>query len=131
MIDEFILYEDLRIGPKFFYLEQGQKSFVIFGDGPGATPPPPTNRNIKISVIGVGKVGMAIAHAILTQDLADKIALVNVNHDKLCDEMLDLQHAAAFLPRTTISASVDHSCTVGSDLVIVTVGARQFCCKGM
>ncbi|XP_022022136.1 L-lactate dehydrogenase B [Helianthus annuus] len=91
----------------------------------GALPPPPTTRNTKISVIGVGNVGMAIAQTILTQDLADEIALVDVNPDKLRGEMLDLQHAAAFLPRTTISASVDHSCTVGSDLVIVTAGARQ------
>ncbi|KAK9276485.1 hypothetical protein L1049_006019 [Liquidambar formosana] len=39
--------------------------------------------------------------------------------------MLDLQHAAAFLPRTKIIASVDYSVTVGSDLCIVTAGARQ------
>nr|GEZ17617.1 L-lactate dehydrogenase B-like [Tanacetum cinerariifolium] len=39
--------------------------------------------------------------------------------------MLDLQHAAAFLPRTAISASVDYSSTISSDLVIVTAGARQ------
>ncbi|XP_059443751.1 L-lactate dehydrogenase B-like [Corylus avellana] len=39
--------------------------------------------------------------------------------------MLDLQHAAAFLPRTKIHASVDYAVTVGSDLCIVTAGARQ------
>ncbi|KAI3711030.1 hypothetical protein L2E82_40833 [Cichorium intybus] len=91
----------------------------------GASPPPPTSRNTKISVVGVGNVGMAIAQTILTQDLADELALVDVNADKLRGEMLDLQHAAAFLPRTTISASVDYSSTVGSDLLIVTAGARQ------
>ncbi|GJR89039.1 L-lactate dehydrogenase B-like protein [Tanacetum coccineum] len=91
----------------------------------GASQPSTTSRNTKISVIGVGNVGMAIAQTILTQDLADEIALVDVNADKLRGEMLDLQHAAAFLPRTTISASVDYSITTGSDLVIVTAGARQ------
>nr|GEY91949.1 L-lactate dehydrogenase B-like [Tanacetum cinerariifolium] len=85
----------------------------------GASQPSTTSRNTKISVIGVGNVGMAIAQTILTQDLADEIALMDVNADKLPGEMLDLQHAAAFLPRTTISASVDYSSTVGSDLVIV------------
>lgn len=90
-----------------------------------ASPPPPTNRNTKISVIGVGNVGMAIAQTILTQSLADEIALVDINGDKLRGEMLDLQHAAAFLPRTKITASVDYSSTFGSDLVIVTAGARQ------
>ncbi|KAI3764699.1 hypothetical protein L2E82_14712 [Cichorium intybus] len=68
---------------------------------------------------------MAIAQTILTQALADEITLVDVNADKLHGEMLDLQHVAAFLPRTKISASVNYSCSFGSDLVIVTAGARQ------
>lgn len=68
---------------------------------------------------------MAIAQTILTQDLADELALVDAKPDKLRGEMLDLQHAAAFLPRTKIHASVDYSITVGSDLCIVTAGARQ------
>ncbi|KAK9095432.1 hypothetical protein Scep_026901 [Stephania cephalantha] len=82
-------------------------------------------RPTKISVVGAGHVGMAIAQTILTQDLADVLALVDANPDKLRGEMLDLQHAAAFLPRTTILSSVDFSSTTGSDLCIVTAGARQ------
>ncbi|KAM0012722.1 hypothetical protein Hdeb2414_s0048g00749121 [Helianthus debilis subsp. tardiflorus] len=35
MIDEFILYKDLRIGPKFFISNRAKILFVIFGDGPG------------------------------------------------------------------------------------------------
>ncbi|XP_044486455.1 L-lactate dehydrogenase B-like [Mangifera indica] len=88
-------------------------------------PPSPTKRHIKVSVIGAGNVGMAIAQTILTQDLVDELALVDAKPDKLRGEMLDLQHAAAFLPRTKIQASVDYSVTVGSDLCIVTAGARQ------
>ncbi|KDP39851.1 hypothetical protein JCGZ_03382 [Jatropha curcas] len=88
-------------------------------------PPSPTKRHTKISVIGTGNVGMAIAQTILTQDLADELALVDAKPDKLRGEMLDLQHAAAFLPRTKIIASTDYSVTVGSDLCIVTAGARQ------
>ncbi|XP_065857918.1 L-lactate dehydrogenase B-like [Euphorbia lathyris] len=91
-----------------------------------ATPPPSlTKRNTKISVIGTGNVGMAIAQTILTQDLADELALVDAKSDKLHGEMLDLQHAAAFLPRTKIMASTDYSVTRGSDLCIVTAGARS------
>uniref|UniRef100_A0A5B7B923 L-lactate dehydrogenase n=1 Tax=Davidia involucrata TaxID=16924 RepID=A0A5B7B923_DAVIN len=88
-------------------------------------PPSPTKRHTKISVIGAGNVGMAIAQTILTQDLVGELALVDAKPDKLRGEMLDLQHAAAFLPRTKIIASVDYSVTVGSDLCIVTAGARQ------
>ena len=87
--------------------------------------PSPAKRHTKISVIGAGNVGMAIAQTILTQDLADEIVLIDAKPDKLRGEMLDLRHAAAFLPRTKIHASVDYEFTVGSDLCIVTAGARQ------
>lgn len=100
-------------------------SQTFFKPIPNAAPPSPTKRHTKISVVGVGNVGMAIAQTILTQDLADELALVDAMEDKLRGEMLDLQHAAAFLPRTKIHASVDPAITAGSDLVIVTAGARQ------
>lgn len=90
-----------------------------------AAPPSPTKRHTKISVIGTGNVGMAIAQTILTQDFVEELALVDAKADKLRGEMLDLQHAAAFLPRTKILASVDYAVTAGSDLCIVTAGARQ------
>lgn len=90
-----------------------------------ADPPSPTKRHTKITVVGVGNVGMAIAQTILTQDLADELALVDAKADKLRGEMLDLQHAAAFLPRTKIQASLDYDITAGSDLCIITAGARQ------
>ena len=70
-------------------------------------------------------MGMAIAQTILTQDVADELVLIDAMADKLRGEMLDLQHAAAFLPRTKIHASVDYELTFGSDLCIVTAGARQ------
>ncbi|XP_009602609.1 LOW QUALITY PROTEIN: L-lactate dehydrogenase B [Nicotiana tabacum] len=100
-------------------------SQTFFKSISNTAPPSPTKRHTKISVIGVGNVGMAIAQTILTQDLADELALVDAKSDKLRGEMLDLQHAAAFLPRTKIQASMDYSVTSGSDLCIVTAGARQ------
>ena len=74
----------------------------------------------------IGDVGMAIAQTILTQGLADEIALVDADAGKVRGEMLDLQHAAAFLPRVRIVAGTDVlALTRGSDLAIVTVpGAR-------
>ncbi|KAL2348146.1 hypothetical protein Fmac_002146 [Flemingia macrophylla] len=90
-----------------------------------AAPSSPTKRHNKISVVGAGNVGMAIAQTILTQDLTDELALVDAVPEKLRGEMLDLQHAAAFLPRTKIQASIDYAVTTGSDLCIVTAGARQ------
>ncbi|CAN6227117.1 unnamed protein product [Urochloa humidicola] len=89
------------------------------------TPTSHRRRLTKVSVIGAGNVGMAIAQTILTRDLADEIALVDALPDKLRGEMLDLQHAAAFLPRTRLVSDTDIAVTKGSDLAIVTAGARQ------
>ncbi|OAY85015.1 L-lactate dehydrogenase A [Ananas comosus] len=93
--------------------------------GDAADAPSQPNHRIKISIVGAGNVGMAIAQTILTQDLADEIALVDAKPEKLRGEMLDLQHAAAFLPRVRIVSGTDYAVTAGSDLAIVTAGARQ------
>ncbi|XP_004516830.1 L-lactate dehydrogenase A-like [Cicer arietinum] len=98
---------------------------VFFKSISNAAPPSLSKRQTKISVIGAGNVGMAIAQTILTQDLTDELVIVDNKPDKLRGEMLDLQHAAAFLPRVKINSSVEYSVTVGSDLCIVTAGARQ------
>jgi L-lactate dehydrogenase len=52
----------------------------------------------------------------------DELVLVDTKPDKLRGEMLDLQHAVAFLPHTKIHASIDYAVTVRSDLCIVTAG---------
>ncbi|XP_002988827.2 L-lactate dehydrogenase B [Selaginella moellendorffii] len=85
----------------------------------------PEQQRAKVTVVGVGNVGMACAQTILTQELAEELALIDVNPDKLRGEMLDLQHAAAFLQRATISASTDYAASAGSDVCIITAGARQ------
>ncbi|KAK2096816.1 hypothetical protein P7K49_025850 [Saguinus oedipus] len=55
----------------------------------------------KITVVGVGAVGMACAISILMKDLADELALVD------------------------IVSSKDYNVTANSKLVIITAGARQ------
>ncbi|KAL6629689.1 hypothetical protein ACP70R_029454 [Stipagrostis hirtigluma subsp. patula] len=107
--------------------DAGNASSAFFrpvADG-ACTPTSHRRRLTKVSVIGAGNVGMAIAQTILTRDLADEIALVDALPDKLRGETLDLQHAAAFLPRTRLVSDTDIAVTRGSDLAIVTAGARQ------
>ncbi|NXV98950.1 LDHA dehydrogenase, partial [Fregetta grallaria] len=79
----------------------------------------------KISVVGVGAVGMACAISILMKDLADELALVDVVEDKLRGEMLDLQHGSLFLRTPKIVSGKGKYVTAHSKLVIVTAGARQ------
>ncbi|GBG77773.1 hypothetical protein CBR_g24220 [Chara braunii] len=79
----------------------------------------------KVTVVGVGNVGMACAQTMLTEGVCDELALVDVIPDKLKGEMLDLQHAAAFLPRVKIVADSDYAISANSDLCVITAGARQ------
>ncbi|KAM5263053.1 L-lactate dehydrogenase B chain isoform 2-T2 [Ctenodactylus gundi] len=60
--------------------------------------------NNKITVVGVGQVGMACAISILGKSLADELALVDVLEDKLKGEMMDLQHGSLFLQTSKIVA---------------------------
>ena len=74
----------------------------------------------KITVVGVGAVGMACAISILTKDLADELALVDVMEDKLKGEMMDLQHGSLFLKTPKIVSSKDYCVTANAKLVIIT-----------
>ncbi|XP_009075708.1 PREDICTED: L-lactate dehydrogenase B chain isoform X2 [Acanthisitta chloris] len=68
------------------------KDKLISSVAAGATVP-----NNKITVVGVGQVGMACAVSILGKGLCDELALVDVLEDKLKGEMMDLQHGSLFL----------------------------------
>ncbi|XP_029378026.1 L-lactate dehydrogenase C chain isoform X2 [Echeneis naucrates] len=75
-----------------------QKLITPLFSGP---PEPPRN---KVTVVGVGQVGMACAVSILLRELADELALVDVMEDKLKGEMMDLQHGSLFLKTPKIVA---------------------------
>lgn len=79
----------------------------------------------KVTVVGVGQVGMAAAFAMMTQHVVSELALVDVMADKLKGEMMDLQHGQAFLRTVKINAGTDYSISAGSKICVVTAGARQ------
>ena len=58
----------------------------------------------KVTIVGVGQVGMACAYSILQQGIASEIALVDVVADKLEGELMDLQHGLAFTRPCVINA---------------------------
>jgi L-lactate dehydrogenase len=79
----------------------------------------------KITVVGVGQVGMASASSILQKGIVREIALVDVVEDKLKGEMMDLQHGHALVKPVTIKADTDYAVTANSDIVVITAGVRQ------
>lgn len=79
----------------------------------------------KVTVVGVGNVGMACAYAILNQRLVGELVLSDVMQDKLIGEVMDLQHAGSFLPTKVCAANKDYDETANSDVIIITAGVRQ------
>lgn len=63
----------------------------------------PTTKN-KVSIVGVGQVGMACAFSILNQGMVNEIALSDVAADKLKGEFMDLSQGMAMTKTTKIKA---------------------------
>ncbi|XP_065360454.1 L-lactate dehydrogenase [Calliphora vicina] len=79
----------------------------------------------KVTIVGIGQVGMACAFSILAQNVSSEVCLMDVCKDKLMGEMMDLQHGSNFLKNPKITASTDYADSANSRLCIVTAGVRQ------
>ncbi|KAL3120577.1 hypothetical protein niasHT_007869 [Heterodera trifolii] len=88
---------------------------------------PQSSPHNKVTIVGVGQVGMACAYSILQQNIASEITLCDVQKDKLLGEVMDLQHGVAFTRQgVVVNASIDgYSGTVGSKVCVITAGCRQ------
>ena len=83
------------------------------------------HRNGKVSIVGVGSVGTAIAYACLIRGSAAALALYDLSAKKVRAEVLDLNHGSQFVPPCPIEGSDDLAVTAGSQIVVVTAGAKQ------
>ncbi|XP_077302170.1 lactate dehydrogenase isoform X2 [Arctopsyche grandis] len=79
----------------------------------------------KVTVVGVGQVGMACAFSILSQGVTSELVMVDCMADKLKGELMDMQHGSMFLKNAKIQAGTDYALTADSALCIITAGARQ------
>lgn len=104
-----------------------------------------THCSNKVTVVGIGAVGMAAAFSILAQvcvtssswklssslrnfsfqNVSSEVALIDTFEDKLKGEMMDLQHGSNFLTNAKITSSTDLAVSAGSRLIIITAGVRQ------
>lgn len=50
---------------------------------------------------------------------------MDVVHDKVVGEALDLQHGAAFAKHIVVTGSSDYAISANSDVVVLTAGVRQ------
>ena len=79
----------------------------------------------KVSIIGAGAVGSSLAYASLIRGVARHVVLHDINAAKVRAEALDLAHGSQFMPQAKIEGSEDPEVTRGSDVVVITAGAKQ------
>jgi L-lactate dehydrogenase len=79
----------------------------------------------KVGIVGLGKVGITAAYALLLRHVCDELVLVSRSLDRVEGERLDLEHGLPFLEPTRITASDDFAALQGADIVVVTAGAAQ------
>jgi L-lactate dehydrogenase len=78
---------------------------------------------MKISVVGVGKVGSTLAFALSQRDFVQELVLVGRRREVTQGDALDLRHAQSFVevPTRIIAGAVED--TVGSDIITVCASA--------
>lgn len=80
---------------------------------------------MKISIIGIGSVGSAVATAVARTGLAHEMVLFDRNAIRARAAAEDLGHAAAFSYDIKITAVNNYRAIRGSDIVIIAAGANQ------
>ena len=75
---------------------------------------------MKISVVGMGRVGTATAFALVTRAVAHELVLVGRTKEKTLGDAHDLLHAAALVRPMRVIAG-DAADTAGSDIMILAV----------
>lgn len=80
---------------------------------------------MKISIIGVGSVGSAVATSVKNTGLVHEIVLYDRDGVRARAAAEDLGHAAAFGFDVKISAANNYRGIRGSDIVIISAGANQ------
>ena len=79
----------------------------------------------KVSVVGAGSVGASMAYAMLIRESAREVVLYDINTAKVTAEVLDLAHGTQFTGSSVIGGGSDISLTAGSDVIVITAGAKQ------
>jgi len=80
---------------------------------------------MKVSIIGIGSVGSAVATAVKNTGIAHEIVLFDVDGVRARAAAEDLGHAAAFSYDVKITAANNYRAIRGSEIVIISAGANQ------
>lgn len=76
-------------------------------------------RHQKVILVGDGAVGSSYAFALLTQNIAQEVGIIDIDKAKTEGDALDLSHALAFTSPKKIYAA-DYADAHDADLVVIT-----------
>ncbi len=78
----------------------------------------------KITIVGAGAVGSTIAYTLAVKGAASEIVMIDINHEKVLGEALDIRQGLPFSETETIYAG-DYPDAVDSNIVIITSGIAR------
>ena len=78
----------------------------------------------KIILVGDGAVGSSYAFALVTQNIAQEVGIIDINTSKTEGDAIDLSHALAFTSPKKIYAAT-YADAHDADVVVITAGAPQ------
>lgn len=78
----------------------------------------------KVTIIGAGMVGSHIAYSLVLGDIAEEVALIDLNEKLAMGQVMDLQHAVPFAGATRVKVGTYADCA-DSSVVVITCGAAQ------
>lgn len=74
---------------------------------------------MKVSIIGLGRVGSTLAYTVVLRELADEVVLVGNDPQQAEGDALDLHHAQLFVDKTIDVRAGSSDDTAGSDIVVL------------
>jgi len=75
----------------------------------------------KLSLIGAGNLGAAIAYEIASRSIVDEVVLIDILKDLAEGQAADIQQALPFRSKTKVY-SADYPALANSDIIIITAG---------
>lgn len=86
-----------------------------------AAAPKKEQKMSKISILGAGNVGAAIAYALIVGKTATRIVMIDINKEKAEGEAMDMQQGIPFFGSAHVTTG-SYEDIAGSDIVVVALG---------
>jgi L-lactate dehydrogenase len=78
----------------------------------------------KVVIVGAGAVGSTFAYALAQKNVADEIALIDVNREYAEGQVLDLAHGLPYFPSVEIYVGQKED-YADAHVIVITAGAKQ------